>query len=729
MDTAVDLPTHDSLPPKEARKPAYFVVYQPVAPTERAFVPITVASQADFESGATLPHLLDRDFKTALAALWYCLHLPATCFEFKALQAIHLKKLQGFDFAHEIVLLPVDVLAEVCAAFDDTMLRPVVVFADDRCCDTVRDMLRKTSWNVDLVPFSAVDPSRLQADWDRIAARMEMTNGDRPRAPSFCERLDVGPLLVPIRSVRRQFPGERELEVPGQSEDVEIALAFGMHLQTVVATVANLESRGFTPEAANQAFEAEYEHQSANLRLPVVVGLPGLPASYCRAAYPSYTPSRFFSGWTAFDPADTFAALRSSSPDRVAERAVIEITTTRRARAATGLGFMMDAASTELFGKVGELEKHCCAGAEKPKFVWRTLDHIGQGMAQRLTALQSACLGRASQITAFTNFPFGWTILPGDSAPVMCRVPIAYCPLLPLTRTLQYELRPQLISYFGESLRILLAEAIPLDDHLHEESIAILRFIAREFEGHPKIDVRLCEIADAASLRSLVADYKPNILLLSSHGVYDARRRVAGLAIGDEISLGPDLGPMPPLIVLSACHASPRGDGCINIGELLLRQGAQAVISNQIPINVRRNATLMVRFFTYIAESMEKREDHRTIADVWHRTTTSNAINDIVHANERVLRWAHTRVDDEPSPLEHFMSVRSSGQLRLGHIYHDSERVLRDIAMERGAPPEVIRIIDERDYVPETLFYLVLGRPDRIRLNDPVLESFLTVHK
>jgi hypothetical protein len=43
---------------------------------------------------------------------------------------------------------------------------------------------------------------------------------------------------------------------------------------------------------------------------------------------------------------------------------------------------------------------------------------------------------------------------------------------------------------------------------------------------------------------------------------------------------------------------SPRGLGTVNVTDLLFRYGAYAILATLVPIDVRRNATLMVELFT-----------------------------------------------------------------------------------------------------------------------------------
>ena len=62
--------------------------------------------------------------------------------------------------------------------------------------------------------------------------------------------------------------------------------------------------------------------------------------------------------------------------------------------------------------------------------------------------------------------------------------------------------------------------------------------------------------------------------------------------------MSPDM--MPPVVILSACYVAPRGSGAVSITDLLLREGAVAVLGTQVPVDVYHNAVLMTRFFYYI---------------------------------------------------------------------------------------------------------------------------------
>ncbi|MFF7733604.1 hypothetical protein [Streptomyces sp. NPDC007984] len=63
------------------------------------------------------------------------------------------------------------------------------------------------------------------------------------------------------------------------------------------------------------------------------------------------------------------------------------------------------------------------------------------------------------------------------------------------------------------------------------------------------------------------------------------------------------------------------------------------------------------------------------------------------------------------------MRSRATGRLRLPHAYEDTERVLGEIADEQGRGNRVRNWFRRPGYVPESLFYLFAGRPDRIHLS------------
>ena len=70
--------------------------------------------------------------------------------------------------------------------------------------------------------------------------------------------------------------------------------------------------------------------------------------------------------------------------------------------------------------------------------------------------------------------------------------------------------------------------------------------------------------------------------------------------------------------------------------------------------------------------------------------------------------------------IQEFMSVRSTGAIQLAHTYRDTENILLTIANEQGDGARIRQLLRAPGYVPESLFYMFAGRPDRILLRPPV---------
>jgi hypothetical protein len=160
----------------------------------------------------------------------------------------------------------------------------------------------------------------------------------------------------------------------------------------------------------------------------------------------------------------------------------------------------------------------------------------------------------------------------------------------------------------------------------------------------------------------------------------------------------------------------------VNITDLMFRRGAKAIIGTMVPINVMHNATLMARFFANVAEALQGRGPGKTLETVWNFTATSNAVNDILRGNKGLSMWARS-IKDGKSVIGEFMLERSRHKLRGDHIYEDSEAILAEIARDRGIEAKFRAWMINPGYLPESLFYVVMGWPDRIVFYDQKLEE------
>ena len=266
-------------------------------------------------------------------------------------------------------------------------------------------------------------------------------------------------------------------------------------------------------------------------------------------------------------------------------------------------------------------------------------------------------------------------------------------------------------------IQVLVAECISHDDPVGRASRAGWTSVARELiQSRLDIEVTIMDNLRCLSVRAAVEETRPDILVISAHAFHAEEANSAGLVIGETPSLGIDIGQMPPLVILSACHTSPRGGGAVSISDLLLRQGATAVISTLVPVDVRHNAQFMARFFRYLELAAGTDSADREVVDVWHRAQTANVVIDLAYGHPRLVDWCFERVDGV-SPIEKFMSTENElGRLRLPHLYEDAEARLLRIASAQGDEDQIRNWLVDPGYLPESMLYVLIGNPELIRL-------------
>ena len=439
---------------------------------------------------------------------------------------------------------------------------------------------------------------------------------------------------------------------------------------------------------------------------PVTLGLPGVSH---RSFQKSFVKRLRHTG------------IIGHASDEAIENQTLGFVVAHRALSRTGIGLLGREIDDKAFVFLNDLETSWSRRTPKPRFVWKTLKSVGDILLNCFTEVEIAAILHASSLTCFSEFPIGLAIFPGGTAPLCCRVPIAYRPIVPLTRTLQMELAPMPTIYLRGRLKILVAECIPKRDLVGRLSRVGWDLGRDVLLAQPNIECNVAEIHRIEDLRGILAEHAYDVLVISAHGGMDSERNTAGFVCGDKLIVAEDLGVLPQIVCLSACQISPRGQGTVNVCDLMFRQGAAVVIGAMVPIDVRRNSILMARFFVNMAEALAGRSPLKTLEEVWHFTVTSNAVNDILSGNNGLSKWA-VKGSSNSNVIVDFMLKRSGGRLRKSHVYLDSETVLAEIAHNHGIVKK-FRSWMSNGYIPESVFYVVMGWPERVVFYDPEFEA------
>jgi hypothetical protein len=645
-------------------------------------------------------HQLDGDVATALSAVWTCLHLPRVASDCFDLSYSHEEKAAHLDLSHSILLVPIAHLrTKGTVAFPRSNL--LVVVTPDATVHEAQALTHSWSPLFGVVGYSGLSQQFADACWSRVA-ELCGAPGVRMHGMPLAPLGHGGPeRLSLLHRIRQYSPPDRSVDIgcePVQSELIHEAIGAALHAHAM----SDLEKSNCTEsEFADKYSKALKVHRKLS---HLAIGAQGAPLRITkRMADDANTPP---------------ASLRVASIDQ--ERHAVDILIAHRAIARGGFGMNLPDIPEAAFAALRDFESTFAGATVRPTKLRRALARIGRILGQALSAEQCSAIRLSRSITAFTDFPWGLAILPGDSSPLATCTPIAYRPLTPLTRALQSELMPPPVHYFGDGFRVLIAECLEDGDHLRPFSEGVWRAEAAklEMESAGKIKARVEIVSCYDDLVLALQDRTLDALVISAHGIPHPTTKAAGIRVGRDDVFNIECQ-LPPLVFFSACSVWPRSSGAVSVADLALRKGALTVIGTLAPISIFHHATLVARTMLYLLRSLRGDEPEKTLATVVHRVIATNAVIDVLYGSKKLQQWGFTAAPPSNLPPQvDFMLNRASGRLRTGHIYEDTEQVLTEVADAQGpAVGKWIRAaLKNTSYIPESIFYVVLGWPELIVL-------------
>lgn len=502
---------------------------------------------------------------------------------------------KAYDVPQDIMIMPERVLLLFRLPFQPTL----IIYSDD-CSEKVKNKAK--SYDAVLGAVSMLDLSQnlLVKQWNALFENRNLRNGKKLSDIDKQYLLDdEKQLLLPVLFTARQY---------GEADYVYNAV---FNAVNTFETCANLlwnqllhhnalmnckDCKGDDSVAFRKMFSEGMEKAKKSIRINVIITMPGISQGQVN-----------YGGLTADLPND--------------EKKVIKLLGVHRAIAKDALFVQLPVAGKELFEKLNELEVNCKQGTNN-KYIHKTLRDIGKMFEGKLTQEQMWAVYSAKHITIFSDFPIGLAIIGNADTSLQCYKEISYRPLSPLTRCLQNEMVKHRQIYYGHRCKIAFAECVLNDEQnrfIRSCSDAIVHSLKRLVEGNEKIQVSYGETLTIKKLKKFISDnMDADILHISAHGYYDRRCNIAGLMVGNEFWMADENDyRVPAVVVLSACHVSPRGSGTVNVADLFMRAGAEAVLGTFIPVNAKRNMILISRLYTYIAEAQKGSTQYETLSEAW----------------------------------------------------------------------------------------------------------------
>ncbi|MFV9423255.1 CHAT domain-containing protein [Microbacterium sp. S1037] len=642
--------------------------------------------------------VFDEELLPALVGIRYALHLPKTRFETLDLPLAAIQETRATAAKHLILLAPTELLAidDHLAALAQ-LYDLVLTICPPEALTVAQEAHSKFTFTLPPVAFDQISQASLDQHWldltDRWKGEWPVGAPLDPAAPRWMEVPLTGGSDLSYKRLARLM-GHPHTQ-PEMYDDVSAGALDLLTLKTRLRALVELEDVEFDPKDLATLLPQTARKLAPSMRSQLSLAAPGVAPGYRKKMIANASRPPGDGVWDK-DQEEVFSLLVAHD-----------------ATATDAMGVVLPPLNDALFHGLAALEKHWVEGA-RPTAVKALMRKLNTAAADLWSGSLPTVLARASDIHAFTNFPLGLLTLPGDTAPLATITPIAYRPINPLTRALQVELSPDAEVLMDGKLRVLIAECIPDDDPVGAVSRRAWAFTATTLSSNDiEIDVR--ETLNARALREAIAEVRPSVLVISAHGFQQPDANIAGLMIGNEPVIGLELGQMPPLVILSACHTGPRGGGVVAVSDMIVASGATAVLSTLVPVDVFHNSTFTMRFLLYLAMAAAGEEPQTNVLEVWHRVQANSVIQDIAYGNDQLREWAHRKVG-EKSPIEEFMSDASRGRLRRGHSYQDAETVISEIADRQGDGQKVRAWLKTPGYLPETIMYTLVGYPELIRL-------------
>lgn len=648
--------------------------------------------------GGTM-HLFDPELDGTPDAVEFLMHMPRNIFDLYDLDEYQMDA--SYDTPHYITPLPDLALARV--RFSP---RPTMFILTDDCDAAAKRTCESQAPLLGVFYIHELNEALLKRLWAELWDRCKTDRCSVVPDIAVQHILRGRQLLaLPALFTSRQFRETDEfLAKIYNSPQVEYDCIDAQWMYTArLNALISLGDQGIEQLSSLTAsrYRDEVEKAAAQARLSVVITLPGVAKRSKKMGM-------------------------SSGVLTEQERRIIRIMGVHRAVARRGALIELPCLEDSVYQTYSELEQRC--KKTNNSYVWRALNKLGRQIGRYFSPQQIALLKRAKDITVFSDFPVGLAILEGDEVPLQCYKSISYRPLTPLTRNYQRELSRTNQKYLGERCKVAFAECIPNNEEnrfVYPMSEEVYHTLVRQHQEYPNLSVTYRKIGGVRDMETFIAANRDaDILYISAHGSYSEDSNAAGLVIGDDVWMADKDFFSPPIVILSACHSSPRGAGPVAIADMFLRNGAIAVLGAFIPIHAHRNLILMTRLFTYIAEAQKKYDQYSTLADAWSGIVAGNAIHELTTASPSFRKWMHGTNSRGNIRIVEFQLQRCVNRLRSSHVYSDTIKIVKEMLAEEGMQGRFGNILDQNDYFPESFFYQWIGSPENIFLYNEIFDQY-----
>lgn len=676
-------------------------------------------------------HFSFRSLENILAAWRYLLHLPAAPFDMMRLPFDFLGMMYRYEPGHIITVLPKG-LGEKLDGWYGRLRKfgtPCLIVCDDDSYGLAKNISNDASFTLSPIKISDISTETLRGNIEQLRAfwsdyfpdDTNFMNPDEWKLAYVSEFTSL-PSINLMRDCGGRINGFDS--VSGRSDrflrDSRIHQSVS-RLNSIEGEIAEWDKITLRPANSGQAWSIN-EYYS-----PLVVGAFGVAPKFRRSF--SRTLEEYVQAGIISVSQLNDSDLNPSETGDMSRSALETIIVGGALPSRANVVIWNETIPDEAFTALNNLESYWSNYGRKfdPLKEARLRKKVDDGMGKFWTPENITAIRESSQIEAYSNFPLGILTLPGTKSPISTYKSIYYRDTSSPAELLVAAMGPRPACHITKKSRVLLVEGVPETDPVGKISREHWSFLKKKLDASFGSDFfAWVEVESTEAVEAEIGLHNPDILIVSAHGSYNVKGDVAGVVIGGQFVVGDEIGRVPPVVILSACHTSPRGAGSANIGDTLLKAGAVMVLSTLVPVHVKKNSVLVSQMLLMIRDAIMGYLPDRNFADLWRTLQPYNIMTDMTVGNKSLMDWSTRPQVDRPnsSPLEVFVDGIQSKRwvLRPGFLHEDAEKVLVDIAKATGDAEKVANWLRNPGYAPESMMYVLLGDPRRVFINSEYIE-------
>lgn len=260
----------------------------------------------------------------------------------------------------------------------------------------------------------------------------------------------------------------------------------------------------------------------------------------------------------------------------------------------------------------------------------------------------------------------------------------------------------------------------------NDESILGHFNAARELGMADKlVDVKWVIVNNIEELKKVVHDFKPELLVIDTHGTNRSEKSDSILMIGDKVLTGQDIVDnqiSAPLVILSACLTAPTHGYMNPIGQAFFEAGAYSVLCTMLPIKITEGTVFYYRILNNLATAA-KTSIHENWCDFISHNIRTSVFTDYE-------RYVFKKMNGKGYRTKGWVRKKSMWQGK-SIFFENREACFKNLfhavasIFVKEKREEVMKILEGANFVPEAYFYTLLGRADLIKF-ESVLKDDLS---